>query len=269
MRRGLLPRLLLAVAVLDLVFLALPTLVVLAASFTAGNIVTFPPQGFSLRWYANLLRQARLPRGPVALAAGGPGLHRSSPSRPARWPPWRWPASGCASPPACRSTCCCRSPCPLVVSGIGLMLVFGPLGLAGLGLARGPRLLRHQPAVHDLGGGRGREPSRPRPRARRLELRRPADPRLLHRHPAGAWRPGIVTGALVMFILAVNEFLVSLMLVDARTVTLPVLVYNAIRSIITPDLAAVSVVYVVLAAAAIWLLDRLVGLDLFLKAKQN
>ena len=49
-----------------------------------------------------------------------------------------------------------------------------------------------------------------------------------------------------MFILAVNEFLVSLMLVDARTVTLPVLVYNAIRSIITPDLAAVSVVYVAL-----------------------
>ena len=81
--------------------------------------------------------------------------------------------------------------------------------------------------------------------------------------------PGIVTGALVMFILAVNEFLVSLMLVDARTVTLPVLVYNAIRSIITPDLAAVSVVYVVLAAAAIWLLDRLVGLDLFLKSKQS
>ena len=35
------------------------------------------------------------------------------------------------------------------------------------------------------------------------------------------------------------------MLVDARTVTLPVLVYNAIRSTITPDLAAVSVVYVV------------------------
>ena len=55
MRRGFLPRLLLAVAILDLIFLALPTLVVLAASFTSGNIVTFPPQGFSLRWYANLL----------------------------------------------------------------------------------------------------------------------------------------------------------------------------------------------------------------------
>jgi hypothetical protein len=50
-----------------------------------------------------------------------------------------------------------------------------------------------------------------------------------------------------MFILAFNEFLVSLILVDARTVTLPVLVYNSIRSVITPDLAAVSVVYIVIA----------------------
>ena len=46
-----------------------------------------------------------------------------------------------------------------------------------------------------------------------------------------------------MFILALNEFLVSLLLVDARTVTLPVQIYNSIRSIITPDLAAISVVY--------------------------
>ena len=57
--------------------------------------------------------------------------------------------------------------------------------------------------------------------------------------------PGVITGALLMFILALNEFLVSLLLVDARIVTLPVLIYNSIRSIITPDLAAVSVVYVV------------------------
>jgi putative spermidine/putrescine transport system permease protein len=55
--------------------------------------------------------------------------------------------------------------------------------------------------------------------------------------------------------------------VDARTVTLPVLVYNAIRSVITPDLAAVSVVYIALGAAAIWLLDRLVGLEIFLRSR--
>ena len=79
--------------------------------------------------------------------------------------------------------------------------------------------------------------------------------------------PGVITGALLMFILALNEFIVSLLLVDARIVTLPVLMYNAIRSIITPDLAALSVVYIAIAAVSIWVLDRIVGLEIFLKSK--
>lgn len=66
--------------------------------------------------------------------------------------------------------------------------------------------------------------------------------------------------------LAFNEFIVGLLLTDARTVTLPVLICNSIRSLITPDLAAVSIVYVLVAAGAIWLLDKLVGLDIFLKS---
>ncbi len=45
--------------------------------------------------------------------------------------------------------------------------------------------------------------------------------------------PGVITGSLLMFILALNEFLVSLLLVDARSVTLPVQIYNSIRSIIS------------------------------------
>ena len=61
--------------------------------------------------------------------------------------------------------------------------------------------------------------------------------------------PGIITGSLLMFILAFNEFLVSLFLTDSRTVTLPVQIYNSIRGVITPDLAAVSVVYIVIACS--------------------
>jgi putative spermidine/putrescine transport system permease protein len=79
--------------------------------------------------------------------------------------------------------------------------------------------------------------------------------------------PGIISGSLLMFILALNEFLVSLLLTDARIVTLPVQIYNSIRSIITPDLAAISVVFIASAAVAVFLLDRLVGLDIFLKSK--
>ena len=59
----------------------------------------------------------------------------------------------------------------------------------------------------------------------------------------------------------------SLFLTDSRTVTLPVQIYNSIRSVITPDLAAVSVVYILIALAAVWALDRLVGLEIFLRSK--
>lgn len=46
-----------------LLMLSAPTVVVLGASFTAGNIITFPPDGLSLKWYgaiaqASDLRQA-------------------------------------------------------------------------------------------------------------------------------------------------------------------------------------------------------------------
>jgi putative spermidine/putrescine transport system permease protein len=267
MRGGVLPRLLLAVAFFDLVFLGLPTLVVLAASFTAGNIVAFPPQGLSLRWYANLLDK------PDFLAALWRSLQVGLVSTLLAIPAGTLAALALARfrlrfATGVQVYLLLPFTVPLVVSGIGLMLVFGPLGWLGsvwpVGLACAVINLPFMiwavaAAANHL------DPD--------LELAAwncgapPTHAFVTVTLPALA--PGIVTGALLMFILAVNEFLVSLMLVDARTVTLPVLVYNAIRSTITPDLAAVSVVYVALAAAAIWLLDRLVGLDLLLKAKQN
>jgi putative spermidine/putrescine transport system permease protein len=267
MRRGVLPTVLAVVAVLDVLFLALPTLVVLAASFTAGNIVTFPPQGWSLRWYANLVQR------PEFLAALGRSLQVGLVCTALAIPAGTLAALALARfrlrfATGLQVYLLLPFTIPLVVSGIGLMLVFGPLGWLGsvwpVGLAccviNLPFMIWAVAAsVNHL------DPDLEH--AARNCGAPPTHAFFTVTLPAVA--PGIVTGALVMFILAVNEFLVSLMLVDARTVTLPVLVYNAIRSIITPDLAAVSVVYVALAAAAIWLLDRAVGLEVFLKSKQS
>ena len=36
---------------LSVILLSAPTVIVVGASFTAGKIITFPPQGLSLRWY--------------------------------------------------------------------------------------------------------------------------------------------------------------------------------------------------------------------------
>ena len=38
----------------SIITLSLPTLVVLGASFTSGNMVAFPPQGLSLQWYEKI-----------------------------------------------------------------------------------------------------------------------------------------------------------------------------------------------------------------------
>jgi putative spermidine/putrescine transport system permease protein len=253
------------VVVFDLVFLALPTLLVLIASFTAGSIIDFPPDGLSLRWYRALLAK------PAFVEAF-----------------WRslWVALVCTAISLPAGTLAALAlaryrlrfartlqvylllpfTIPLIVSGIGLMLLFGDLRILGqlwpVGIAAcvinlpfmiwavGASVNALDPDLEHAAYNCGAPPL-----ATFCTVTLPAV------------MPGVITGGLIMFILAVNEFIVSLLLTDARIVTLPVLIYNSIRSILTPDLAAVSVVYIVIALAAIWVLDRLVGLDVFLRSR--
>ncbi|MEM9224585.1 MAG: ABC transporter permease [Pseudomonadota bacterium] len=249
----------------SLITLSLPTLIVIGASFTAGDIIAFPPDGFSLRWYGEMwelpsFKQAlwrsfyvsvvctliALPAGTLAALALAKYRFRTR--------------------TAIQVYLLLPFTIPLVVSGIAMMLIFGEMRILGslwpVGLALcvinlpfmiwavaasanalDPEL---DNAAANLGAG-------------------PVTAFLTVTLPAVA--PGVITGALLMFILAFNEFLVSLFLTDSRTVTLPVQIYNSIRSVITPDLAAVSVLYILIALLAVWLLDRLVGLDIFLKSK--
>lgn len=245
--------------------LSLPTIIVVGASFTSGNIIQFPPDGFSLKWYqqialASELRQAFLrsiyasmicvalsiPIGTLA----GIALAR-----------FKLRFGGVV-----QIYLLLPFTIPLIGSGIGMMLVFGSWGILGnvwpvgvaLTVINIPFIIWSvtssaasldpdlELAAESCGAGR-------------VET-------FLHVTLPGVM-PGVITGGLLMFVLAMTEFLVSLLLTDARTVTLPVQIYNSIRSIITPDLAAVSSVFVLIALLAIWLLDRLVGLEIFLKSK--
>jgi putative spermidine/putrescine transport system permease protein len=254
-----------AIVLFDLVFLAVPTLVIVVASFTAGNVIAFPPEGLSLRWYAALLEER----------AFSAALWRSL-----------WVAIVCTlvSLPAGTLAAIALARyrirhataiqiylllpfiVPLIVSGLGLMLIFGwlrwlgqlwPVGLAACIInlpfmiwAVAASVNNLDPELENAAANCGAPPL-----AAFFTVTLPAV------------MPGVITGGLLMFILALNEFIVSLLLVDARIVTLPVLMYNSIRSIITPDLAALSVIYIAIATISIWLLDRLVGLEIFLKSK--
>jgi putative spermidine/putrescine transport system permease protein len=249
----------------NLLTLAAPTLVILGASVTTGNMIVFPPEGFSLRWYekvfaSEVLRDAfvrsfwvsvvctvvSVPAG--TLAALGLARHRLRFAN------------------LLQVYLLLPFTIPLIGSGIGLMLFFGEVGILGelwpVGLACGVVNLPFM-IWSVLASANGLDPDLENAAANCGAP--PVQAFLTVTLPAVT--PGIITGALIMFVLAFNEFLVSLLLTDANIVTLPVSIYNSIRSIITPDLAAVSVIYILVAGVAIVVLDRLVGLEIFLKGR--
>ncbi len=258
-------RVLYAIVILDFVLLALPTLVIIIASFNAEKIIAFPPDGFSLQWYQELLSKRAFSEAlwrslEVAIICTAISL----------------PAGTLAAIALARYRIRHATTIqvvlllpfivPLIVSGLGLMLIFGwlrvlgsiwPVGLAACIINLPFMIWAVSASVNNLD-----------PDLEHAAANCGAPPiTTFFTITLPAVMPGVITGALLMFILALNEFIVSLLLVDARIVTLPVLMYNAIRSIITPDLAALSVVYIVIAAVSIWILDRIVGLEIFLKSK--
>lgn len=250
---------------LVLLVLSLPTIVIIGASFTSGDIIRFPPEGLSLRWYEALFDRAgfRAALGrsfyvslictliaiPVGtLAALATSRYRIRFGR------------------TMQVYLLLPFTIPLVVSGISMMVLFGemrilgglwPIGVALCVINLPFMIWAVAASVNALD-----------PELENAAINCGAPPvTVFLTVTLPAVMPGIITGALLMFILAFNEFLVSLFLTDSRTVTLPVQIYNSIRNLITPDLAAVSVVYILVALVAIWVLDRLVGLEIFLKSK--
>lgn len=249
---------------LGVLMLTLPTLVIIGSSFSAGEIIRFPPHALSLRWYGKLLDSVAFQHALLrSLYVGLICILISIPSGT---------LCGIA---LVRYRIRLLGPLqvylmlpftiPIVVSGFGMLLLFGRIGILGnlwpVGFAvcaiNIPFMIwsvsatanRIDPDLENAAANCG---------ARPLQV--------FFTVTLPAVMPGVITGSLLMFVLAINEFLVSLLLVNARIVTLPVMLYSAVRGAITPDLAAVSVVYIVIAAVAIWLLDRLVGLEVFLKS---
>lgn len=246
------------------VLLTLPTVVIVGASFSAGEIMRFPPDGLSLRWYGVLLESTAFQQALLrSLYVGLICIVISVPTGTLCGIALvRYRIRMLAS---LRMYLMLPFTIPIVVSGFGMLLVFGQIGILGqlwpVGFATCainiPFMIwsvsatanRIDPDLENAAANCGATPLQ-----------------VFFTVTLPAVMPGVITGSLLMFVLAINEFLVSLLLVNARIVTLPVMLYSAVRGAITPDLAAVSVVYIVIAAVAIWLLDRLVGLEVFLKS---
>jgi len=248
----------LAVAAL-MAFMTLPTLVVIAVSFNPTAILSFPPAGFSLRWYENVITYPQFQRAAVnsLLVTGGAVAVVLPVGTLAALALERGRLRG-------RSVWTALLLSPLVVPGVAAGLGFLILA-AALGLLRSrsvliaahvalvlPFVVRSvwvsvrnlDPALERAAASLGATPWR--------AFRRVTLPLL---------RPGLFAGLLFAVVVSVNEFVVSLFISNRVTEILPVAMFTYVVNYTDPTIAALSSLFIVTTFVVVWLADRYLNLS--------
>ncbi|MDJ0388769.1 ABC transporter permease [Roseomonas sp. E05] len=243
---------------LILAFLALPILVVIPSAFSAGSTLAFPPQGFSLRWFANILARPELVRAAgisaavagvataVSLVAGlGVTLALGR---------YRFPGRE-----ALRMLFLTPLVFPAIVLAVAVAMVLSPLGLVrsfwGLVLAH---VVITLPYIIRTTSATLAEIDRA---CEEAALTLGANPWRSFRHVTlPLLRPGILAGVTFSFIISFDEFTISLFLVGPGMMTLPLEMYNYAEFSLDPTLAALSTVLIGMTVVAVLLIERFVGL---------
>lgn len=247
-----------ALSVAVYVFLLAPLVVVVLASFNSADFLSFPPRGFSFRWYRALwesevwgdsFRLSLLVTAvvtPLALIIGTLAAYALV--------RYSFPGKGVI-------TTLVMAPIvmPQIVLGIALLNYMSGLGLVGslTGLILGhlvvtlPFTVRLVSiSVHNLD-----------PALERAAENLGATPlETFWRVTLPLLRPGIVAGAIFAAIISFGELAVTLLIAGARTTTLPLRIFNYTEYNFDPTINAVSTIFVVLALVLIIALDRLIGL---------
>jgi putative spermidine/putrescine transport system permease protein len=247
-------------------FLLLPAVVVTLAAFNGRAILSFPPETWSLRWFAKALAyedfRAGLRNGLIVTA----------------WASALALVIGAAFAFVLdhydfrfKRTLETVLLSPLVIAhftlGLGFLILFAQLGVArGYAVVIACHVVLVLPFVL---------------RSVYVSLRN-LDPRLelaaasLGAPPARVLAtvtlplllPGLVSGWLFAAILSFNEFTASLFVTVQRTQTLPVAMYNYVREYADPSMAAISVIYIVATAALLTFATVFLGLGKVLNVEQ-
>lgn len=241
-----------------LLFVLAPLAVVLALSVSNTPFATFPPRGFTLGWYWKVLsdpdfqNSAALSIG-LALAATLAALALGV------------PAAFVLTRTALRGRA--------LIQGLLLSPLVFPTLITGLALLQFFAWLRMQDAVVNLFLGHALVtlPYVVRAVGVSLLLVDPALEEAAWTLGANRWRgfwritlpqiaPGVAAGALFAFMVSLDNYPVSMWLSDARAVPLPLLLFNDMASLFDPSIAAMASLMILVGAAAVMLLERLVGL---------
>jgi putative spermidine/putrescine transport system permease protein len=241
-----------------LIFMTFPTVVVLAVSFNPTAILSFPPSGFSLRWFGNVLTYPQFQRAAVnsLLVTGGAVALALPVGTLAALALERGRLRG-------RNVWAAVLLSPLVVPGVAAGLGFLILA-AGLGLLRSRSVLVAAHVVLVLPfvvravwvSVRNLDPA-----LERAAASLGATPwRVFRRVTLPLLRPGLFAGLLFAIVVSLNEFVVSLFISNRVTEILPVAMFNYVVNYTDPTIAALSALFIVATFLAVWLADRYLNL---------
>ncbi|RAX37863.1 ABC transporter permease [Rhizobium tropici] len=237
------------VVVLIALFLLLPTLVIVPMSFTTTATLEFPPVGFTLDWYGKVLgspdwQNALINSLIIAVAASilatVLGTSAAVAINAHRFPGKTLIMGLLLSPMVT----------PVIVLAVGMYMVFSGWGLVAthIGLVLAHTVLAIPFVVVSV-----------------MASLRMVNPSLVPASlglGAGHWFtfgrvtlplifPGVVSGAVFAFITSWDEVVVALFLADVQTRTVPIMIWNQVRTNLDPATAAVAAILIVLSAAGV------------------
>ena len=241
------------------VFLLLPILIVVLASFSTTTYLTFPPKGLTLDWYAKALSQDQYVDGfryslvlalvTVAISAVI-GVMASLALMRYRFPGKELVNSFIMSPLIF----------PLVIIGIALLQFFSTLHMAGsfFGLVVGHVIITFPYMIRTVSASLYRFDETLEEAARTLGASRM---KTFFHITLPLIRPGIVAGAMFVFIVSFDNVPVSIFLQGVKSSTLPVVIFSYIEYGFDPTIAAISTILICLTALVIFVTERWVGVS--------
>jgi putative spermidine/putrescine transport system permease protein len=247
---------------LALLTLLVPTVLVLTASLSAGEVLTFPPRGFTGHWYAEMLGNTAVWTALgnslyVALLSVVINVVCGVPAALAL------PSVGRYSRTLFTVLLSLGLSSPTIVTAFAYFDIYNRLGLGGNLTAVGVAIAVTSFPFMLWTVLAAQEDVDPNvvPAAATMGAD-PVEQFLFVRLPLLA--PGIVTGALVVFVLSITDFVVSQVLTTVDNQTLPVYVYSGLRGAISPALGAVSALFIFVVALAFAVVLRLGKVERFL-----
>jgi putative spermidine/putrescine transport system permease protein len=227
-----------ALGALTVFYLLAPTLVIIPMSFTQARILSFPPQGFTLQWYQRMFTDPQWAAGIqhsaqvatlTAIIATVLGTLAALGLTRGRFP----------GRPLVNALALSPLIVPVVVIAIGMFGLFVQWRISGslVGLVLAHTALALPFVIVNVGTSL-------RTMDRNLELAAAnlgADPRRSFLHiTLPLILPGVLAGAIFSFITSWDEVVVAIFMTSARFRTLPVEMWEQVRQVVDPTVAAVS-----------------------------